>query len=600
MPLVVNRVAILACMGAAAFLCGTSHAADRRGRPNPVPASADSEWRMPAKDFAGTRFSALTDITPQKASSLHPVWTFSTGVLGGHEGQPLVVDGVMYVVTPWPNVLYAFDLSKEGYPLKWKYRPDVSPNAIGVSCCDTVNRGAFYSDGKLFYNLLDGHTVAVDAATGRELWNTPIADVGSGETVTMAPLVVKDRVIVGASGGEFGIYGWVKGLDANTGKVVWTARNIGPDADMLIRQDTFKPPYDHGVDLGAKSWADNSWKTGGAPVWGWVSYDPKLDLIYYGTGNPSPYNPEQRVGDNKWTGSVLARRPADGALVWAYQFTPHDNWDYDATGAMILANLTIGGKDTEVLVHFDKNGFAYTLDRATGRLISAEAFANVTWAKSVDLATGRPVLDPDKQTGVSKGNVKGICPSLEGGVSPSSPAAFSPRTHLFYTSTNNLCMDYAAARTGYIKGTPFIGANSPYFAGPGGNLGAFIAWDAVTGKKVWENKEEFPSWSGALVTAGDVVFYGTLDGWFKSADAKTGKVLSKFKVGSGVVGNPITYRGPDGRQYVAVYAGIGGDWALLSGDVRADDPADMRPPADFMKNIGRHTSQGGMIWIFAL
>jgi PQQ-dependent dehydrogenase (methanol/ethanol family) len=416
----------------------------------------------------------------------------------------------------------------------------------------------------------------------------------------MAPMVVKDRVIVGASGGEFGIYGWVKGLDANTGKVVWTARNIGPDADMLIHPETFKPPYDHGVDLGASSWADNTWKTGGAPVWGWVSYDPKLDLIYYGTGNPSPYNPEQRVGDNKWTGSVLARRPADGALVWAYQFTPHDNWDYDATGAMILANLTVGGKDTEVLVHFDKNGFAYTLDRATGRLISAAAFANVTWAKSVDLATGRPVLDPDKQTGVSKGNVKGICPSLEGGVSPSSPAAFSPRTHLFYTSTNNMCMDYAAARTGYIKGTPFIGANSPYFAGPGGNLGAFIAWDAVTGKKVWENKEEFPSWSGALVTAGDVVFYGTLDGWFKSADAKTGKVLSKFKVGSGVVGNPITYRGPDGRQYVAVYAGIGGDWALLSGDVRADDPADMRPPADFIKNIGRHTSQGGMIWIFGL
>jgi lanthanide-dependent methanol dehydrogenase len=600
MPLVVSRVAILACMGAAAFLCGTSHAADRRGRPSPSPASADSEWRMPAKDFAGTRFSTLTDITPEKAPSLHPVWTFSTGVLGGHEGQPLVVDGVMYVVTPWPNVLYAFDLSKEGYPLKWKYRPDVSPNAIGVACCDTVNRGAFYADGKLFYNLLDGHTVAVDAATGRELWNTQIADVGSGETVTMAPMVVKDRVIVGASGGEFGIYGWVKGLDANTGKVVWTARNIGPDADMLIHQDTFKPPYDPGVDLGAKSWADNTWKTGGAPVWGWVSYDPKLDLIYYGTGNPSPYNPEQRVGDNKWTGSVLARRPADGALVWAYQFTPHDNWDYDSTGAMILANLPVGGKDTEVLVHFDKNGFAYTLDRATGRLISAEAFANVTWAKSVDLATGRPVLDPGKQTGVSKGNVKGICPSLEGGVSPSSPAAFSPRTHLFYTSTNNMCMDYAATRTGYIKGTPFIGANSPYFAGPGGNLGAFIAWDAVTGKKVWENKEEFPSWSGALVTAGDVVFYGTLDGWFKSADAKTGKVLSKFKVGSGVVGNPITYRGPDGRQYVAVYAGIGGDWALLSGDVRADDPADMRPPADFMKNIGRHTSQGGMIWIFGL
>jgi lanthanide-dependent methanol dehydrogenase len=595
MPLV-SRVAVLAFMGAgAALFCGLSHGANRPG-----PVGEEGEWRMPAKDFAGTRFSALADITPQKAPSLRPVWTFSTGVLGGHEGQPLVVDGVMYVVTPWPNVLYAFDLSKEGYPLKWKYRPDVSPNAIGVSCCDTVNRGAFYADGKLFYNLLDGHTVAVDAATGREVWNTQIADVGNGETVSMAPLVVKDRVIVGASGGEFGIYGWIKALDAKTGKVAWTARNIGPDADMLIGKDTFKPPYDSGVDSGARSWADDTWKTGGAPVWGWVSYDPELDLIYYGTGNPSPYNPEQRVGDNKWTASVLARRPQDGTLVWAYQFTPHDNWDYDSTGAMILADLAIAGKNTKALVHFDKNGFAYTLDRATGHLISAEAFAQVNWAKSIDLASGRPVLDPDKQTGVSRGNVRDICPSLEGGVSPSSPAAFSPRTHLFYTSTNNLCMDYAAARTTHLKGTPFIGANSPYKAGAGGNLGAFIAWDAATGKKVWENKEEFPSWSGALVTAGDVVFYGTLDGWFKSADAKTGKVLSKFKVGSGVVGNPITYRGPDGRQYVAVYAGIGGDWALLSGDVRSDDPADMRPPADFIKNIARHTSQGGMIWIFGL
>ena len=555
---------------------------------------------MPSKDYAATRYSALEQITVGNAHSLHPVWTFSTGVLGGHEGQPLVVGDTMYVVTPWPNVLYAFDLTTEGYPLRWKYRPDVSSNAIGVSCCDVVNRGAFYADGKIVYNLLDGHTVAVDASSGRELWKTQIADVGDGETTTMAPLVVKDRVIVGASGGEFGIYGWVKGLDLASGRIVWTARNVGPDAQMLARAGEFKPPYVSGADLGAGSWAGDSWRTGGAPVWGWVSYDPELDLIYYGTGNASPYNPEQRLGDNKWSASVLARRPEDGTLVWAYQFTPHDNWDYDAAGAMILADLTVAGKLTRALVHFDKNGFAYTLDRATGRLLVVAPFAPVTWAKSVDLATGRPVLDPSKQTGASRGNVRGVCPSLEGGVSPSSPAAYSPRTHLFYTSTNNLCMDYAAVHASRLKGTPFMGVTSPYFAGPGGYLGTFMAWDAATGRKVWENKEPFPTWSGALVTAGDVAFYGTLDGWFKWVDAKTGKLLSKFKVGSGVVGNPITYRGPDGRQYVAVYAGIGGDWALLAGDVRSDDPTDVRPPPDYMKNIARHTSQGGMIWIFGL
>ena len=225
----------------------------------------------------------------------------------------------------------------------------------------------------------------------------------------------------------------------------------------------------------------------------------------------------------------------------------------------------------------------------------------VTWAKSIDLKTGRPVLDSTKLTGASKGNVKGICPSLEGGVSPASPAAYSPRTGLFYTSTNNMCMDFAAVPAPAHRAARRTSARArPYHAGPGGNLGAFMAWDAATGKKVWENKEHFPDWSGALVTAGDVAFYGTLDGWFKAVDAKTGKLLSKFKVGSGVVGNPITYRGPDGKQYVAVYAGIGGDWFLLAGDVRSDDPADVRPPADSYKDIGRHTSQGGIVWIFGL
>ena len=565
-----------------------------------APAGEDGQWTMPSKDYGATRYSGLADITRQNARSLHPVWTFSTGVLGGHEGQPLVVGGTMYVVTPWPNVLYAFDLTREGYPLRWKYRPAVSANALGVACCDSVNRGAMYVDGKIVYNLLDGHTVAIDARTGRELWNTQVADLSEGETVTMAPLVAKERVIVGASGGEFGIYGWIKGLDLATGRLVWTAHNIGPDAGMHAAPDTFKPPYDQGADLGAHSWANDSWRTGGAPVWGTVSYDPELDLIYYGTGNAAPYDPEQRLGDNKWSASVLARRPADGTLVWAYQFTPHDNWDYDATGAMILADLVIGGRAVKALVHFDKNGFAYTLDRSSGRVLVAAPFAPVNWARSVDLSTGRPQLDPSKQTGVSKGNVKGICPSLEGAVSPSSPAAYSPRTHLFYSSTNNLCMDYAAARATHLKGTPFLGVTAPYSAGPGGYLGTFMAWDAASGRKVWENKEPFPTWSGALVTAGDVAFYGTLDGWFKAVDARTGTLLSKFKVGSGVVGNPITYRAPDGRQYVAVYAGIGGDWALLAGDTLAADPTDVRAPADYVPDIARHTSQGGIIWIFAL
>jgi len=253
-----------------------------------------------------------------------------------------------------------------------------------------------------------------------------------------------------------------------------------------------------------------------------------------------------------------------------------------------------------VLVHFDKNGFAYTLDRVTGELLVAEPFANVTWAKGINKRTGLPIVDTTKTTGASRGNVKGICPSLEGGKSPASPSAYSPRTGLFYTAVNNLCMNFEAAPVTRIAGTPYIGATTPYVIGPGGYGGEFIAWDAARGRKVWRIKEKFPVWSGSVVTAGDVVFFGTLDGWFKAANARTGKELWKFKVGSGVVGAPISFRGPDGKQYIAVYAGIGGDWFLLSGDVRSDDPADVRPPADFAPDLARHTSQGGIVWIFGL
>ncbi len=559
----------------------------------------DGQWTMPAKDYAATRYSGLTEINTGNVKRLRAAWSFSTGVLGGHEGQPLVVNNTMYAVTPYPNVLYAFDLTQEGYPLKWKYRPYVNPAAIGIACCDVINRGAFYADGKIVYNLLDGHTVAIDAATGKEVWKTKVADVYKGESTPMAPLVVGDRVIVGTAGGEYGVRGWVKGLDLKTGQILWTAYNTGPDADVLAQPETFQPFYDKGADLALTSWPKDAWKNGGAPVWGWLSYDPELDLFYYGTGNPAPYNAEQRPGDNKWATSVLARRPDDGALVWAYQFTPADNWDYDSVQEMILVDLAIGGRARKVLVHFDKNGFAYTIDRATGEVLVAEPYVVVNWAKRVDLVTGRPDVDPSKLTGASKGNTTDICPALEGGKNQQ-PAAYSPRTRLFYVPTNNMCMDYAPVPATYIVGTPYIGVSAPYKPGPGGNLGAFIAWDAASGRKVWEIKEKYPVWSGALATAGSVVFYGTLDGWFKAVDARSGNVLWKFKVGSGVVGNPITFVGPDGKQYVAVYAGIGGDWFLLSGDVRSDDPADVRPPASFMPDIARHTSLGGIVWLFAL
>jgi PQQ-dependent dehydrogenase (methanol/ethanol family) len=577
----------------------TAVAAQTTPRTKMAAAKDDGQWTMPGKDYASTRFSSLAQITAGNAKRLRPLWSFSTGVLGGHEGQPLVVGNMMYVVTPYPNVAYAFDLSKEGYPLKWKYRPNVNPSAIGIACCDLVNRGAFYAGGKLVYNLLDGQTVALDAATGKEIWKTQVADVNKGETTPMAPIVVKDRVIVGTAGGEYGVRGWVKGLDLNSGKIVWTGYNVGPDNEVLVNPDTFKPFYAKGTELSLKSWPKDGWKLGGAPVWGWMSYDPDLDLIYYGTGNPAPWNTDQRPGDNRWATSVLARNPADGSLRWAFQFTPADNWDFDSTQEMILTDLAVNGRTRKVLVHFDKNGYAFTLDRATGELLAAHPYVPVNWTKGYDLKSGRPILDSTKLTGASKGNVKNICPTLEGGKNQQ-PAAFSPLTKLFYVPTNNMCMDYAGASVSYLAGAPYIGATTPYYPGEGGNMGAFIAYDAASGKKVWQVKEPYPVWSGALVTAGGVAFYGTLDGWFKSVDARTGTVLSKFKVGSGVIGNPITFRGPDGKQYVAIYAGFGGDWFLLSGDVMSSPPDDIRPPATFMPDIARHTSQGGIVWIFGL
>ena len=286
--------------------------------------------------------------------------------------------------------------------------------------------------------------------------------------------------------------------------------------------------------------------------------------------------------------------------MWAYQFVPNDNYDYDANAEMILADLAIGGRRRPVLVTFNKGGFAYTIDRATGEVLVAEPFVHVTWARRINLATGLPEQDSSLLTGASRGRVPGICPSLEGGKSPASPASYSPRTGWFYTATNNLCMTYQTREATYVVGAPYVGASIPYQPGPGGYMGSLLAWDAVRGRKVWEIREKFPVWSGTVVTAGDVVFYGTLDGWFKAANARTGQPLWRQKVGSGVVGAPITWRGPDGRQYVAVYAGIGGDWALLAGDVMSADPADVRPPADFVPDLARYTSQGGIVWVFAL
>jgi alcohol dehydrogenase (cytochrome c) len=400
---------------------------DASSNANFAPNDPPGEWRSQARDFASTRYSPLSQITVDNVKRLRVAWTFSDGVAFGHEGAPLVVGSMMYVVAPFPDVAYALDLSKPGSPIKWTYAPDPAPLAIGKACCDAVIRGWAYARGKLIYNLLDDHTVAVDVQTGKEVWRTKMGNVENGETMTMSPFVVADKVFVGNSGGELGKIGWLAALDVETGKELWRAYSTGPDDLVKIGAD-FKPYYAwmQGKDLGVTSWPAGMWKTGGGAVWGWISFDPELNLLYYGTSNPSPRVPVQRPGLNFWTSSVFARDPNTGAAKWAYSFTPHDQWDYDGVNENVLLDLRIGGRQRKVLVQFNRNAYAYTIDRETGEVLVAAPFAYENWSSGFDLKSGRAVVRPDKEP---KPDVKleDVCPPDIGG-KDWQPSAFSPKT----------------------------------------------------------------------------------------------------------------------------------------------------------------------------
>ncbi|MBA2918862.1 methanol/ethanol family PQQ-dependent dehydrogenase [Sphingomonas sp. CGMCC 1.13658] len=560
----------------------------------------DGQWVMPAHDYASTRFSRLDQINRGNVGQLKIAFTFSTGLLKGHEAAPLVVGSTMYIVTPFPNYLYALDLNRPGAPLKWKYDPKPAAASQGVACCDVVNRGAAYANGRIFFNTLDDYTVAVDAETGAEVWRTKLGDINLGETMTMAPLVADGKVLVGNSGGEMGVRGWLTALDAGTGKIVWRAWSTGPDKDVLIGPD-FKPYYamDRGKDLGVKTWPPEAWKIGGGNVWGWISYDPELKLVYYGTGNPGPWNPDQRPGDNKWTAGIFARDVTTGQARWYYQFSPHDLFDHDGINEQILITMKVNGKPRKVLLRAERNGYFYVMDRVTGQVIAADPYGNVNASLGVDLKTGRLIPNPDKVTTQGK-VVRGICPASPG-MKDWNPAAFSPRTGLVYIPHMNLCMDYGAMEANYIAGTPYVGADVKMYAGPGGNRGVFTAWDPGARKAVWEIKEDLPLWSGALVTAGDVVFYGTMDGWFKALDATNGKLLWQFKAGSGIIGQPISYRAPDGKQHIAVLAGVGG-WAgaVVAGGLDPRDPTAALGFAGATADLPGKTTGGGMLYDFVL
>ena len=563
-------------------------------------------WAMQAGNFENQRYSTLNQINKKNVKDMKVAWTFSTGVLRGHEGGPLVIGDTLFVHSPFPNKVFAIDL--ETQKIKWKYEPKQDPSVIPVMCCDTVNRGLAYAEGKVFLQQADTTLVALDSKTGKALWSVKNGNPKIGETNTQAPHIFKDKVITGISGGEFGVRGFVAAYDINTGKQVWKGYSTGPDAEMLMDPEKTKTWTNGkmapvGKDSSLKTWQGDQWKIGGGTTWGWYSYDPQENLMYYGSANPSTWNPVQRPGDNKWTMTLWARDVDTGKARWVYQMTPHDEWDFDGINEVILADVDVKGKKRKVAVHFDRNGFAYTMDRVTGELLVAEKFdPKVNWATHVDMNTGRPQVVAKYSTRQNGEDVnsKGICPAALGS-KDQQPASFNPKNGLFYVPTNHVCMDYEPFRVEYTAGQPYVGATLSMYPAPGshGGMGNFITWDAGKGKIVQSKPEKFSVWSGSLVTAGGIACYGTLEGYLKCVDADDiNKELYKFKTPSGIIGNVTTWEFK-GKQYIGILSGIGG-WAGIGLAAGLEKPTDGLGAVGGYAELASYTELGGTMTVFAL
>lgn len=513
------------------------------------------------------RYSPLTQINRTNASRLVPKWAYSLTDNRGSEGFPVVKDGVMYVTTHESTSAVDALTGKQ----IWRTMHQYPPEALRTVCCGIVNRGVAIYEGKIIRQLIDNHTIALDAKTGKEVWRTKSPEPVSTETgfaMTSVPLIANGVAVVGVAGAEFSHRGFIEGYDVNTGKHLWRHWNVPLPGEK-----------------GSETWAGQTSTTGGGSSWVTGSYDPELDLVYWGTGNPSPWNPVTRKGDALWTNSVVAIRPKTGERVWYYQTTPEDPFDYDGVQQPVIAMLRIGGKPTKVVMQANRNGMLYVLEAATGKLLAANAFGKVTWNDGVDLKTGRP-----KVTQVFKDVLEGkkvtVWPSVTG-VTNWQHMAFSPRTGLLYINTMHAGMTYEpnpAPKEPYKPGQP-SGAGTvkrtAVFEDPNVR-GYLVAVDPMTAKPRWRVPTRSPNWASTLVTASDVVFTATMTGEFEARDATNGRLLYRFQMPSGSLGQPVTWS-LKGKQYVTIHAGIGGVYAL-----RAGDPNLVNVPA------------GASVWTFAL
>jgi alcohol dehydrogenase (cytochrome c) len=539
-----------------------------------VKAVANSDqWAIAGHDYGNTRFSPLKQINSQNASKLSLVYSFSLGSLRSNESSPIVIGNTLYVSSSWgPKYVYALDAATGAR--KWTYEPEIPDDVLQYACCDVDNRGVTFADGKIFVGRLDGKLTALDATTGKALWTADVVDYKQGSVITSPPLVVRDKVITGFGGGEYGVRGSLQAFDLNTGKQAW-------------KTFTVPAPGEPGSD----TWKEDTGLRGGGAAWLVGSYDPKTDTVYWGTSNPGPWNTSVRSsGDgnfgkltNLYTASTLALDPNTGKIKWYIQGTPADAWDYDGVNENILADLKIGGSTVPALMKADRNGFFFVANRETGKLLSAEKYVFVNWAEKWDLATLRAVENPDKRPGPGH-PVKDICPNVIGGKNWQ-PMSFNPQTGLVYIPSNNFCMDFSVSDISYKRGVFYLGAEFPSREGPGGFLGELVAWDPVRNKKVWSIKEDLPFNGGTLSTAGNLVFYGNLHGDFHAIDATNGKILWKKNLGSGIGAGPITYA-VDGKQYVAVVVGRTAAIPAFLGEIG--------------KKMTAAAPEGGSLFVFAV
>jgi alcohol dehydrogenase (cytochrome c) len=510
--------------------------------------------------YNNQRYSPLKQINTGNAAKLSPTWAYSLNNPQGQESQPIVHDGVMYITTHNTTVALNPLTGKQ----IWKQEIELPQDVFKMACCGILNRGAAIFDGKLYRSTLDAHVIALDLKTGKQLWKSKAADYLDGQAMTSAPLIANGVVLTGIAGGEYGTRGFIDGWDPATGKKLW-------------RFFTTAAPGEKGGD----TWPGDTHLKGGAPTWLTGAYDPELDLVYWGTGNGGPWNPNARVGDNLYINTVLAIRPKTGELVWHYQFSPNDPYDYDSTEVGMLVDMKIGGKDRKVLTQANRNGFFYVLDRATGELLAANPYVKVNWADRIDLKTGRPVLSAVDKKARAGEDVE-IFPSVLGGKNWT-PMSWNPSTGLAYANTLNISWPYQLAKPEYKKGEWYLGVN---FRGvnmpkdqPHGYLSAI---DPMTGKSKWQMAwPGQPSMAGTLSTAGNLVFTGAATGEFIAVDARNGKKLWEFQTGSGIIGLPVTWE-HKGKQYVSVVSGAGGVWALLGDERMSQTPA------------------GGSLWTFSL